>query len=125
MELIDKGLLIKEIKERIQKINDMPIPNSFVLGVRGGYEDILSLLDTFTVIDMCIHNPVWKVGDVLAVYPNQADIKEILGPVIEVNFDEEMKDWFYTFKDPADNPYRIPEKELLDGYAHISENNIQ
>lgn len=120
MELIDKAAVVAEII----KIYDRNRSNGYI-DICDEMDNILSFLDTLTVIDMCIHNPVWKVGDVLAVYPNQTDIKEILGPVIEVKFDEEMKDWFYTFKDPADNPYRIPEKELLDGYAHISENNIQ
>ena len=49
MKLIDKDLLVKEIKERIQKIVDMPSHTFGIFGKRSGYEDILSFIDTLEV----------------------------------------------------------------------------
>ena len=90
MKLIDKDLLVKEIKERIKKITDMQNYNLVIVGIRGGYEDILSFLDTLEVkevdlekeIDEVIHN--YKVNDHQHTSICSADIEWIAEHFLEL-----------------------------------------
>lgn len=64
MKLIDKDLLIKEIKERIKKITDMPHLNFTLIGCRSGYKEILSFLDSLEVKEVDLEKEIEMIkGD--------------------------------------------------------------
>jgi len=117
---IDKDLVVEELK-RLREIQSSPI----VL-----CDDVLSFIDSletkelenkipeYGYFETIYHKgakPIWKVGDVLAIYEFYSDREGelIFGKVIEVI--EEEHDWIYVFEDGG----RIEEATLIQNEAYV------
>lgn len=81
-------------------------------------EDIQPEYSCIEHIYQCGKKPRWNVGDTLAYYEIFSDREGeyVLGKITKAEFDEEQRDWIYTFEDGSaydeesllkDQPYRL------------------
>ena len=142
MELIDKAAVIAEIKGLIQA-NELYLSEPKADEIRfqkvGAYSvlnDLLHFLDTldtkeidttkvskhsyFETVYHCGTEPMWKIGDVLAIYEFYSDREGeyVYGEVIGVKHDEAHNDWIYTMKGDFGGYEDIYEKELISQEAY-------
>ena len=140
--MIDKATVIAKIKGLIQA-NNLYLSESKTDEIRfqkvGAYSvlnDLLHFLDTietkeietakvskysyFETIYHCGMEPMWKIGDILAVYEFYSDREGeyVYGEVIDVKKDETYDDWIYTMKGDFGGYEDIYEKELISQQAY-------
>lgn len=136
---IDKEKVIAELKRRIKSI-PKDETDERLKSVYGNecfvLEGLLSFLDTletkdieptkvpkysyFETIYHCGTEPMWKIGDVLAVYEFYSDREgeDVYGEVIDVKMDEYDSDWVYTVKGDFGGYEEICENELIREEAY-------
>lgn len=142
MELIDKAAVIAEIKGLIQA-NELYLSEPKTDEIRfqkvGAYSvlnDLLHFLDTleikeiettkvskhsyFEAVYHCGTEPMWKIGDILAIYEFYSDREGeyVYGEVIDVKNDETHDDWIYTIKGDLGGYEVIYEKDLINQEAY-------
>ena len=143
MKLIDKATVVAKIMNCIDRCNikkrSCPA-NTQVEAICDNkihaYKEILSFLDALEVKDIetpkvpkhsyfetiyhCGTEPMWKIGDILAIYEFYSDREgeHVYGEVVSVRNDETYDDWIYTMKSDSGEYEDIYENELISQQAY-------
>lgn len=114
-QYIDKAAIVAEFNRLIAELIEEGEGTMFEQGRMSAFEDAKLFLDTLEVKEIktsvipkhsyfehiyhCGSEPMWKIGDVLAVYEFYSDHEgeHVYGKITDVKMSED-EDWLYTFE---------------------------
>ena len=136
-QYIDKDAIVAEIENLLDKgIYHEEYDCAYRDGNNGALYALKNKLDTLEVKDIetpkvpkhsyfetiyhCGTEPMWKIGDTLAVYEFYSDREgeHVYGKVVDVRNDETYDDWVYTMKRDFGEYEDMCENELISQQAY-------
>ena len=136
-QYIDKAAVVAEIENLLDKGRyHEEYDCAYRDGNNGALYELKNKLDTLEVKDIeapkvpkhsyfetiyhCGTEPMWKIGDILAIYEFYSDREgeHVYGKVVDVRNDETYDDWIYTMKSDSGEYEDIYENELISQQAY-------